>query len=84
MPISTAARTSTSSLRERAIGGRVTAAGKSTRARCAPGFTLLELAVVLFLMSLILLIAVPYLGGITDAQLKSTSRQMAGRGWTTC
>jgi prepilin-type N-terminal cleavage/methylation domain-containing protein len=47
--------------------------------RFAPGFTLLEIAVVLFLMGLMLLIAMPYVGGVTDAQLKSVSRRMAGR-----
>ena len=35
--------------------------------------------VVLFLMGLIMLIAMPYLGGITNAELKSTSRRLAGR-----
>jgi type II secretory pathway pseudopilin PulG len=35
--------------------------------------------VVLFLMGLIMLIAMPYLGGVTDAQLKSASRRLAGR-----
>jgi len=41
--------------------------------------TLLEIAVVLFLMGLMMLIAMPYLGGVTDAQLKSVSRRLAGR-----
>jgi type II secretory pathway pseudopilin PulG len=45
----------------------------------APGFTLLEIAVVLFLMGLMFLIAMPYIGGLTDAELKSASRQLAGR-----
>jgi general secretion pathway protein H len=45
----------------------------------APGFTLLEIAVVLFLMGLMFLIAMPYMGGLTDAELKSASRQLAGR-----
>jgi type II secretory pathway pseudopilin PulG len=35
--------------------------------------------VVLFLMGLIMLIAMPYMGGLTDAQLKSASRRLAGR-----
>jgi type II secretory pathway pseudopilin PulG len=41
--------------------------------------TLLEIAVVLFLMGLMMLIAMPYFGGFTDAQLKSASRRLAGR-----
>lgn len=44
-----------------------------------PGFTLLEIAVVLFLMGLMLLIAMPYFGGFTTALLKSSSRRLAGR-----
>lgn len=79
MPISTAARTSALPLWEKSFWTGVPGAGKSTRSRFAPGFTLIELAVVLFLMSLLLLIAVPYIGGITDAQLKSTCRRLAGR-----
>jgi Tfp pilus assembly protein FimT len=53
--------------------------GSKRRARFAGGFTLLELAVVLFLMGLMLLIAMPYVGGFSDAQLKSVSRRLAGR-----
>jgi prepilin-type N-terminal cleavage/methylation domain-containing protein len=79
MPISTAARTSPLPLWEKAFYAGLPAATESDRSRFAPGFTLIELAVVMFLMSLMLLIAVPYLGGITDAQLKSTCRRMAGR-----
>jgi prepilin-type N-terminal cleavage/methylation domain-containing protein len=79
MPISTAAKTNPLPLWEKGSCANVAAARKYDRSRFAPGFTLIELAVVLFLMSLILLIAVPYLGGITDAQLKSTCRRMAGR-----
>ncbi len=45
----------------------------------ARGFTLIELAVVMFLMGLMLLIAMPYIGGVTDGQLKSVSRRLAGR-----
>ena len=40
----------------------------------ARGFTLLELAVVMFLMGLMLLIAMPFIGGVTDGQLKSVPR----------
>src|SRR5579862_2423152 len=43
------------------------------------GFTLLEIMVVIFLMGLIMLIAMPYLGGFTSAELKSTGRRLAGR-----
>ncbi len=53
--------------------------GDPKGARLQPGFTLLELAVVLFLMGLMLLIAMPYVGGVGDAQLKSISRRLAGR-----
>jgi prepilin-type N-terminal cleavage/methylation domain-containing protein len=79
MPISTVARTSVLPSWKKAFCTGVPRSGKSDRSRFARGFTLIELAVVMFLMSLILLIAVPYLGGITDAQLKSASRRMAGR-----
>ncbi len=53
--------------------------GRNRRAKFAPGFTLLELAVVLFLMGLMLLIAMPNVGGVGDAKLKSISRRLAGR-----
>jgi type II secretory pathway pseudopilin PulG len=45
----------------------------------APGFTLIEIGVVLFLMGLMFLIAMPYIGGISDSQLKSAGRRLAGR-----
>jgi prepilin-type N-terminal cleavage/methylation domain-containing protein len=45
----------------------------------ARGFTLIEIAVVLFLMGLMMLIAMPYFGGITDSQLRSVTRRLAGR-----
>jgi prepilin-type N-terminal cleavage/methylation domain-containing protein len=45
----------------------------------APGFTLLELAVVIFIMGLMLSLAMPYLGGFRQAALKSQARRMAGR-----
>lgn len=41
------------------------------------GFTLLELAVVLFIMGLVMLIAMPYFGGLQHAQLTSAARQLA-------
>ena len=52
----------------------------SKRARAAsPGFTLLELAVVIFIMGLMLTLAMPYLGGFRSAALHSQARRMAGR-----
>ena len=45
----------------------------------APGFTLLEIAIVLFIMGLLMSIALPYFGGITEARLKSEARRLAGR-----
>jgi hypothetical protein len=35
--------------------------------------------VVLFLMGLMFLIAMPYIGGVSDSQLKSAGRRLAGR-----
>jgi prepilin-type N-terminal cleavage/methylation domain-containing protein len=43
------------------------------------GFTLIELAVVMFIMGLMLLIAMPYLSGIRSVRLRSESRRLAGR-----
>jgi prepilin-type N-terminal cleavage/methylation domain-containing protein len=45
----------------------------------ASGFTLLEIAVVIFIMGLVTTLAVPYLGGFHGAQLKSEARRLAGR-----
>lgn len=45
----------------------------------APGFTLLEIAVVIFIMGLMITLAIPYLGGLHGAQLKSEARRLAGR-----
>jgi prepilin-type N-terminal cleavage/methylation domain-containing protein len=45
----------------------------------SPGFTLLELAVVIFIMGLMISIAMPYLGGFRQAALKSQARRLAGR-----
>jgi general secretion pathway protein H len=45
----------------------------------ARGFTLLEIAVVLFIMGLIMSIAIPYFGSITNARLKAEARMLAGR-----
>ncbi|MGA9720995.1 MAG: type II secretion system protein [Candidatus Binatus sp.] len=53
------------------VGGRLWSA--------SAGFTLLELAVVIFIMGLMLSIAMPYLGGFRQAALKSQARRLAGR-----
>src|SRR5579859_4357364 len=47
--------------------------------RGAPGFTLLELAIVIFVMGLMLTLTMPYLGGFRRAQLRSQARRLAGR-----
>lgn len=49
------------------------------KAAFSRGFTLLEIAVVLFLMGLMMLIAMPYMGGYRHAQMKSEVRRLAGR-----
>jgi general secretion pathway protein H len=61
-------------------------AGAIARARlgvswssASPGFTLLELAVVIFIMGLMLTLAMPYLGGFREAALRSQARRLAGR-----
>jgi len=43
------------------------------------GFTLLELAIVIFIMALMFALAVPYTGGYRKARLKSEARRLAGR-----
>jgi prepilin-type N-terminal cleavage/methylation domain-containing protein len=48
-------------------------------ARNAAGFTLLELAVVMMIMGLVIMLAVPYLGSLGNAQLKSETRRLASR-----
>jgi prepilin-type N-terminal cleavage/methylation domain-containing protein len=48
-------------------------------AAASPGFTLLEIAVVIFIMGLVMTLAIPYLGGFHGAQLKSEARRLAGR-----
>jgi prepilin-type N-terminal cleavage/methylation domain-containing protein len=45
----------------------------------APGFTLLELAIVIFIMALMFTLVVPYTGGYRKARLKSEARRLAGR-----
>jgi prepilin-type N-terminal cleavage/methylation domain-containing protein len=59
----------------------------SMRQRCQPlrrgragrGFTLLELAVVIFLMGLVLTIAMPYFGSVQNSEMRSESRRLASR-----
>ena len=67
--------------RKLAKGGKgAGAAGRRLApARFAAGFTLLEIAVVLFVMGLVMTLAIPYLGGFHGAQLKSEARRLAGR-----
>src|SRR5260370_5291346 len=45
----------------------------------SPGFTLLELAIVIFIMGLMLTLTMPYLGGFRRAQLRSQARRLSGR-----
>src|SRR5258706_632953 len=48
--------------------------GDRSRGRFAPGFTLFEIAVVLFLLGLMRLIAMAYTGGMTTPQLNNGRR----------
>jgi general secretion pathway protein H len=59
--------------------GRGAASPRIAATAYAPGFTLLELAVVIFIMGLMLTLALPYLGGFRQAALKSQARRLAGR-----
>jgi prepilin-type N-terminal cleavage/methylation domain-containing protein len=43
------------------------------------GFTLLELAVVMFVMGLIMMIALPYVSGLKGSELRSEVRRLASR-----
>jgi prepilin-type N-terminal cleavage/methylation domain-containing protein len=47
--------------------------------RFGRGFTLLELAVVMFLMGLVLTIAMPYFGSLQTSQMRSEARRLASR-----
>lgn len=47
--------------------------------RAQRGFTLLELAVVIFVMGLVMMIAIPYLGGLKGSELRSAVRRLASR-----
>jgi prepilin-type N-terminal cleavage/methylation domain-containing protein len=55
------------------------AARARARMRAQPGFTLLELAIVIFIMGLMLTLTMPYLGGFRHAALRSQARRLAGR-----
>ncbi|HTW89643.1 MAG TPA: prepilin-type N-terminal cleavage/methylation domain-containing protein [Candidatus Binataceae bacterium] len=61
-----------------ACGGRVRRLARLVRG-AQSGFTLLEIAIVLFIMGLMMSIALPYFGGLTGTRLKSEARQLAGR-----
>jgi prepilin-type N-terminal cleavage/methylation domain-containing protein len=51
-----------------------------SRGQCyARGFTLLELAVVLFLIGLVMTIAMPYFGSMQTSQMRSEARRLASR-----
>lgn len=43
------------------------------------GFTLIELAVVMFIMGLIMMIALPYISGLRGSELRSEVRRLASR-----
>jgi general secretion pathway protein H len=46
---------------------------------CAHGFTLLELAVILFIIGLMITVVLPNTGGYRKAELRSSARRLAGR-----
>jgi prepilin-type N-terminal cleavage/methylation domain-containing protein len=58
---------------------RAAASARAGVSSASAGFTLLELAVVIFIMGLMLTLALPYLGGFREAALKSQARRLAGR-----
>jgi len=68
-----------SALRRAGAGSRARSAIAASLTAESPGFTLLELAVVIFIMGLMLTLALPYLGGFREAALKSQARRLAGR-----
>ena len=61
------------------FGNRSAVRARASRHAGAPGFTLLELAIVIFIMGLMLTLTMPYLGGFRRAQLRSQARRLAGR-----
>jgi prepilin-type N-terminal cleavage/methylation domain-containing protein len=54
---------------------------KNLASKCGTnsGFTLLELAVVMFVMGLIIMIALPYINGLKGSELRSEVRRLASR-----
>ncbi len=58
------------------LGRRATLRLRDSRSR---GFTLLELAVIIFIIGLMVTIVLPYFGGLKDEQLRSSARQLAGK-----
>ena len=52
---------------------------RASASRLNSGFTLLELAVVMFVMGLIMMIALPYVSGLKGSELRSEVRRLASR-----
>src|SRR5271170_1044334 len=52
---------------------------RAPASRMNSGFTLLELAVVMFVMGLIMMIALPYINGLKGSELRSEVRRLASR-----
>ena len=61
------------------FGNRSAVRARAAKHAASPGFTLLELAIVIFIMGLMLTLTMPYLGGFRRAQLRSQARRLAGR-----
>ncbi|HXW85669.1 MAG TPA: prepilin-type N-terminal cleavage/methylation domain-containing protein [Candidatus Binataceae bacterium] len=53
--------------------------GRQFRRAASPGFTLLELAVVLFIIGLMVTMVLPRSAGYRRAQLRNSARELAGR-----
>ena len=64
---------------EDSFGARPVVRARAPMHRLSPGMTLLELAIVFFIMGLMLTLTMPYLGGFRRAQLRSQARRLAGR-----
>gem|GEM_PF-448085 len=76
-PTSTAASSRVSSIAS--TPGIGLPARQATLTRHCAGFTLIELAVVIFIMALLATLVTPYVGSLRDARLKSEARRLAGR-----
>jgi prepilin-type N-terminal cleavage/methylation domain-containing protein len=50
-----------------------------SRSQFGRGFTLLELAVVMFLIGLVMMLAMPYFGSVQSSQMRSEARRLASR-----